>query len=68
VRRPISKRDLLRRIEALEARLGTPTPAPLDGQQALDLTPPVTRITVPTLPGLEEAGRQREAEGLEEQR
>jgi hypothetical protein len=27
----------LRRIEALEARLDKPTPAPLDGQQAIDL-------------------------------
>jgi hypothetical protein len=37
VRRPVSKRDLLRRIEALEARLTQPTPAPLEGQQAFDL-------------------------------
>jgi hypothetical protein len=67
VRRPIRKKDLLRRIEALEARLDKPTPAPLEGQQALDLAPPSTRITVPTLPGLEEAGMQHVAEGLEEQ-
>jgi hypothetical protein len=37
VRRPIRKRDLLRRIEALEARLAQPTPAPLDGQQAINV-------------------------------
>jgi hypothetical protein len=35
VRRPIRKRDLLARIEALERRLAQPTPAPLDGQQAI---------------------------------
>jgi hypothetical protein len=37
VRRPIRKRDLLARIEALEQRLAQPTPAPLDGQQAIDV-------------------------------
>jgi hypothetical protein len=37
VRLPISKRDLLRRIEALEARLEKPTPRPMDGQEAIDL-------------------------------
>jgi hypothetical protein len=37
VRRPIRKRDLLRRIEALEARLDEPTPAPMDGQQAINV-------------------------------
>ncbi|MEZ7005710.1 hypothetical protein [Streptomyces sp. AD55] len=31
----VSKRDLLRRIEALENRLTQPTPAPLPGQQAI---------------------------------
>jgi hypothetical protein len=46
VRRPIRKRDLLRRIEALEARLEKPTPRPLEGQQTLDLTP---RYEQPTL-------------------
>ncbi|MFD7995466.1 hypothetical protein [Streptomyces mexicanus] len=35
MRRPIRKRDLLRRIEALEARLSRPTPAPLAGQEAI---------------------------------
>ena len=35
--RRISKRDLLRRIEALEARLGQPTPAPLEGQQIISV-------------------------------
>ncbi|MFF9287554.1 hypothetical protein [Streptomyces griseosporeus] len=39
MRRPISKRQLLRRIEALEARLEQPTPPPLPGQQTIDLTP-----------------------------
>lgn len=34
MRRPIRKRDLLARIEALERRLAQPTPAPLAGQQA----------------------------------
>jgi hypothetical protein len=37
VRRPIRKRDLLRRIEALEARLAQPTPPPLDGQQTINV-------------------------------
>jgi hypothetical protein len=37
VRRPIRKRDLLRRIEALEAALTKPTPAPMDGQQAINV-------------------------------
>jgi hypothetical protein len=46
VRHPIRKKDLLRRIEALEARLAKPTPAPLDGQQAIDLNP---RYEQPTL-------------------
>ncbi|MFF7190543.1 hypothetical protein ACFZAR_36230 [Streptomyces sp. NPDC008222] len=32
---PIRKRDLLRRIEALEARLAQPTPQPLEGQQTI---------------------------------
>jgi hypothetical protein len=68
VRRPIRKRDLVRRIKALEARLETPTPAPLDGQQTLDLAPPGPRITVPTLPGMDEAGLQRGAADLKEQR
>ncbi|MFJ7297624.1 hypothetical protein [Streptomyces collinus] len=66
--RPVSRAEALRRIEDVKALLEKPTPRPLDGQQAFDLTPPGTRITVPTLPGLEEAGMQRAAEGLEEQR
>jgi hypothetical protein len=37
VRRPIRKRDLLRRIEALEARLGQPTAAPLAGQETISV-------------------------------
>ncbi|WP_086732870.1 hypothetical protein [Streptomyces glaucescens] len=37
MRRPIRKRDLLRRIEALEAALAQPTPAPMDGQQAINV-------------------------------
>jgi hypothetical protein len=67
VRRPVSRAETLRRLEDVKARLEKPTPRPLDGQQALDLTPPGTRITVPTLPGLEEAGTQSAAERLEEQ-
>lgn len=35
MRRPIRKRDLLARIEALERRLGQPTPPPLDGQESI---------------------------------
>lgn len=35
--RRISKRELLRRIEALETRLSQPTPAPLAGQQAISV-------------------------------
>lgn len=35
--RRISKRDLLRRIEALEARLNQPTPPPLAGQQVISV-------------------------------
>lgn len=35
--RRISKRELLRRIEALEARLDQPTPAPLPGQEAINV-------------------------------
>ena len=46
MRRRVSKRDLLRRIEALEALHQQPTPAPLEGQQAIDLTP---RYEQPTL-------------------
>lgn len=42
----VSKRDLLRRIEALEARLAQPTPEPLAGQQTIDITP---RYEQPTL-------------------
>jgi hypothetical protein len=67
VTRPVSRAEALRRLEDVKARLEKPTPRPLDGQQALDLTPPRTHVTVPTLPGLEEAGTQRAAEGLEEQ-
>lgn len=37
MRRTIRKRDLLRRIEALEAALTQPTPAPMDGQQAINV-------------------------------
>lgn len=37
MRRPIRKRDLLARIEALERRLAQPTPPPLAGQQAIDV-------------------------------
>lgn len=37
MRRPIRKRDLLARIEALERRLAQPTPAPLAGQQAISV-------------------------------
>ncbi|MER6345118.1 hypothetical protein ACWC10_05910 [Streptomyces sp. NPDC001595] len=37
MRRPTGKRDLLRRIEEVEARLDEPTPAPLDGQEAIDV-------------------------------
>ncbi|WP_422132264.1 hypothetical protein [Streptomyces misionensis] len=33
----MSKRDLLRRIEALEALHRQPTPPPLDGQQAINV-------------------------------
>ena len=46
MRRRVSKRDLLRRIEALEALHQQPTPTPLEGQQAIDLTP---RYEQPTL-------------------
>lgn len=58
-RRRVSKRELLRRIEALEQRLGSPTPAPLDGQQTLDLevathpaggAPSLSRAVQPPLP------------------
>lgn len=34
-RRVPSRRELLRRIEAIEARLGQPTPPPLDGQESI---------------------------------
>jgi hypothetical protein len=68
VRRPVSRAEALRRIDDVKALLEKPTPRPLEGQQALDLPPPATRITVPTLPGLEEAGMQHAAESLEEQR
>jgi hypothetical protein len=67
VRRPVSRAEALRRLEDVKARLEKPTPRPLDGQQALDIPPPSARITVPTLPGLEEAGTQRAAERLKEQ-
>lgn len=36
-RRVPSRRELLRRIEVLEARLAQPTPAPLAGQQVLNV-------------------------------
>lgn len=38
MRRRVSKREILRRLERLEALLAQPAPAPLEGQQALDLT------------------------------
>ncbi|MFE6412592.1 hypothetical protein ACFVOR_37295 [Streptomyces sp. NPDC057837] len=38
-RRAPSRRELLRRIEALEALHRQPTPRPLDGQETIDLTP-----------------------------
>jgi hypothetical protein len=37
VRRRVSKRDLLRRIEALEALHQQPTPAPLAGQETISV-------------------------------
>jgi len=37
VRRPIRKRDLLTRIEALERRLSQPTPPPLVGQETISV-------------------------------
>jgi len=37
IRRTPSRRDLLRRIEAIEAQLAQPTPTPLDGQQAINV-------------------------------
>jgi hypothetical protein len=46
VRRFLSRKEIRRRLEALEARLGQPTPPPLEGQQALDLIP---RYEQPTL-------------------
>lgn len=35
MRRRVSKRELLRRIQAIEARLAEPAGAPLEGQQAI---------------------------------
>jgi hypothetical protein len=35
----VSKRELVRRLEALEALHRQPTPAPLEGQQTIDVTP-----------------------------
>lgn len=46
MRRPVSRAEALRRIEDVKALLEKPTPRPLDGQQALDLTP---RYEQPTL-------------------
>lgn len=37
MRRFVSKREILRRLEALEARLGQPTPAAFAGQQAISV-------------------------------
>lgn len=41
-----SREELLRRLDDVKARLAQRTPRPLDGQQALDLTP---RYEQPTL-------------------
>jgi hypothetical protein len=38
--------EVLRRLEDVKARLEKPTPRPLEGQQAIDLTP---RYEQPTL-------------------
>ncbi|MGP3737961.1 hypothetical protein ACTWJ9_33160 (plasmid) [Streptomyces sp. GDS52] len=35
MRRPVSKRELLRRLERVEALLGLPTPPPLAGQETI---------------------------------
>jgi len=37
VRRFLSKREILRRLEAVEAQLRQPTPPSLEGQQAIDI-------------------------------
>jgi hypothetical protein len=39
VRRFVSKREILRRLEAVEAQLRQSPAAPLEGQQTIDLTP-----------------------------
>lgn len=46
MRRFVSKRELLRRLEAVESQLRQSTPPALEGQQAIDLTP---RYEQPTL-------------------
>lgn len=46
MRRFVSKREILRRLEAVEAQLRQAAAAPLEGQQTIDLTP---RYEQPTL-------------------
>ena len=46
----VSKRELLRRIEALEGRLAQPTPAPLEGQQTIDLDQEQEEPELPATP------------------
>lgn len=54
----VSKQELLRRIEALEARLNQPTPAPLEGQQVIPLDGDAEEDRLPATPPTRPPHRQ----------